>query len=125
MTCCFRISSKHAIQAGLFAPKIISLYFMMVFLMAFSSSSFVFIQFRRGIFNIFAFSDNDVLFIYYFVTLRQVTKFFFTFFLYFKKSIIIILQHVVMSVFCISSFTLFNIYLRMIIFALFVDRIDL
>ena len=36
----------------------------------FSSFSFVFIQFRRGIFNSFAFSNNDVLFIYYFVILN-------------------------------------------------------
>ena len=33
-----------------------------------------FIQFRRGIFNSFAFSSNDVLFIYYFVAPNQVTK---------------------------------------------------
>ena len=46
-------------------PKIFSLYIVMVSLVASSSSSFVFIQFRRGIFNFFASSDSDVLFIYY------------------------------------------------------------
>ena len=64
MICCLQSSSKHAMQAGLSAPKIISLYSIMVFLMAFSSSSLVFIQFRRGIFNFFVSSKNDVLFIY-------------------------------------------------------------
>ena len=38
--------------------------------------------------------------------------------------IIIITQHVTLSVFCIGVFTLFNICLRMIIFTLFEDRID-
>ena len=69
MTCCFRSSSKCAIQTGIFAPKTIFLnLMMMVSLMAFLSSCFVFIQFRRGILNCFAFFNNDVLFIFYFVT---------------------------------------------------------
>ena len=51
--CCFQISSKHFIQIGLSTPKIISLYIVMVFLMAFSSSSFVIIQFGWGIFFCF------------------------------------------------------------------------
>ena len=65
MTCCFRCSSKHVMQTGLSGPKIISLYFVMVFLMVFSSSTLVFIQFRRGIFNFFVSSNSGVLFIYY------------------------------------------------------------
>ena len=47
---------------------------MMVSLMDFLSSSFVFILFRRIIFNSYAFCNNDVLLIYYFITLSQVTK---------------------------------------------------
>ena len=70
-------SYEHAMQVGLAAPKIISLYFVMVSLMASSSSSFVFIQFRQGMFNFLASSNSDMLFIYYsFVTPRQVTKIF-------------------------------------------------
>ena len=102
------IQARHA--SGISPPKIKYLRFVMVSLMTFSSSSLAFIQFRRCIFNSFAFSNNDVLLIYYFVILRQVTKVFFAFFLYFKKSIIIIAQHVALSVFCIGVFTLFNIY---------------
>ena len=48
---------------------------------------------------------------------KQVTKIFLVFFLHLKKSIIIIItQHSALLVFCISVFTLFNIYLRIIIF---------
>ena len=65
MTCFFRCSSRHIIHTGVSGPKIISLYFVMVYLMTFSSSSFVFIQFRQGIFNFLASSNSDVLFIYY------------------------------------------------------------
>ena len=36
-----------------------------------------------------------------------------------------IAQHVTLSVPCIDVFTLFNIYLKMITFTLFVDRVDL
>ena len=50
-TCCLWSSTKHAIQAKLTAPKIVFLYFLMVSLMPSSSSSFLFIQFRRGMFN--------------------------------------------------------------------------
>ena len=53
------------IQMEVFRPKIVSLYPVIVSLMASSSSSFVFKQFRRGIFNPFASSNSDVLFIYY------------------------------------------------------------
>ena len=63
--CCCRSSSKHAIQAGVSEPKIISLYLVIVSLIASSSSSFVFTQFQQGIFNFFASSNKDVLFIYY------------------------------------------------------------
>ena len=48
---CFRSSSRKTVQTGLSEPKIIFLYPMMVSLMASSSSSFVFRQFRWGIFN--------------------------------------------------------------------------
>ena len=51
---------QEAMKTGVSGAKI-----MMVSLMASSSSSFVFIQFQRGIFNFFANSNNDVLFIYY------------------------------------------------------------
>ena len=125
MDCCFRSSSRHPIQAGVSELKIIFLYFALVSLMAFSSSSFVFIQFRQGIFNFCASSNSDVLFIYYqFYNLKQVTKIFLVFFLHLKKSIIIT-QHATLLVSCIGVFTLLNTYLRMIIFTLFIDRIDL
>ena len=65
MTCCFWISSKHTMQAGVSEPKIISLYLVMVSLIASSSSSLVFIQFRQGILTFFASSNRDILFIYY------------------------------------------------------------
>ena len=64
MICCFQSSSRHAIQAGISEPKIISLYLMMVPLMASSSSFFVFVQFWRGMFSFFASFNSDVLFIY-------------------------------------------------------------
>ena len=47
-------------------------------LMAFSGSCFAFRQFRRAIFNSFAYSNNVVMFIYFFVTPKQVTKIFFS-----------------------------------------------
>ena len=56
---------QDAIQAGVSEPKITSLYLVIVSLMASSVSCFSFIQFRRGIFNFFASSKSDVLFIYY------------------------------------------------------------
>ena len=119
------LSSRHCIQAGVSEIKIISLYIVMVSLTASSSSSFVFIQFRRGIFNFFASSNSDVLFIYYYFCNPQTGyKSLFTSCLHLKKSIIVA-QHVTLLVFCIGVFTLFNIYLRMIIFTLLVDRIDL
>ena len=45
--------------------KIMSLYLLMVSLIASPNSSFVFIQFWRGIFNFFANSNSDALFICY------------------------------------------------------------
>ena len=94
--------------------------------MASSSSSFVFMQFQRGIFNFFASSNWDILFIYLqFCNPKQVTKIFLTFFLHLVKSTIIITHHAALLVFYIGVFSLFNIYLGMIIFALFVDRINL
>ena len=77
MTYWFRSSFKHAIQTGLSGPKIISLYFVMVSLIAFSSSSFVFIQFRRSIFNFLqVLTATSCSFIISIVTLKQVTKVF-------------------------------------------------
>ena len=127
MTCCFQSLSRHTIQTGVSELKIIFLYLAMVSSMAFSSSSFVFIQFRQGIFNFFASSNSDNLFIYFlFCNPKQVTKIFLAFFLHLKKFIIIIItQHAALLVFCIGVFTLFNIYLRMVTFTLFVDRINL
>ena len=125
MTCCFQSSTKHAIQARVSEPKMIFLYLLMVSLMASLSSSLVFIQFRRGTFNFFASFNRDVLFIYIsFVTPGRLQKTFLAFFLHLEKSIIIT-QHVTLLFFCIGVFTLFNIYLSMITFTLFVDRIDL
>ena len=65
MIYCFRVSCRHVIQTGISEPKVIFLYSVMVSLMASSRSSFVFIQFPRGIFNIFVSSNSDFLFIYY------------------------------------------------------------
>ena len=127
MACFFRSSSRHAIQVGVSEPKIISLYIVMVSLMASSSYSFIFIQFRRGIFNFLASSNSDVScsFIYSFLQPQAAYKNLLSFFLHLKKSIIIITQHAALLVFCIGLFTLFNIYLGMIIFTLFVYRINL
>ena len=44
-------------------PRIISLYLVMVSMMVFSSCSFVFMQFQRGIFNFFASSNRSCSFI--------------------------------------------------------------
>ena len=65
LTCCFRSSFRHAMQMGVSEPKIISFYLVMMSLTVSSRSYFVFIQFRRGMFNFFASSHRDVLFIYY------------------------------------------------------------
>ena len=56
---------RHTMQARVSEPEIIYLYFVVVFLIAFSSSSFVFMQFLRGIFNLSTSSNSDVLLIYY------------------------------------------------------------
>ena len=128
MTCCFRNSSRHAIQIGISKQKI--LFYLFVLCNA------VFDGFFKLFFVLYNFDEvystflqvltaTSCSFIISFVTQRQVTKIFLAFFLPFKKSIIIITQHVTLLVFCIVVFTLFNIYLRMIIFTLFVGRIDL
>ena len=62
------------IQASVSTPKIISLYLIMVSMTTFSSSCFVFIQFRLGKCSSFAFSTNVFLRIKFFVTLNQVIK---------------------------------------------------
>ena len=125
MTCCFLSSSKHVMQTGISGPKIITFYLVMVSLMAFSSSSFVFIWFRQGIFNSFAFSNNNVLFIYNFVTPQDRLQKPFLPSFYTSKNPSSPSLNVTLSVFCIGVFRLFNIYLRMMIFTLFVDRVDL
>ena len=126
MICCLRSSSRQAMQTTGY-PKQNNLLIPFDGILL-ASSSFVFIQFRRDLFNFFARSNRDVLFIYLqFCNPRQVIKIFFDlFFLHFKKAIIIIIaQHTALLVFYIGVFTLFNIYLRKIIFASFVYRINL
>ena len=60
-----------------------------------------------------------------FVTPIRLQKAFDLLFLHLKKSIIIIIaKHAALFVFCISAFILFNIYLGMIILALFLYRIN-
>ena len=118
MTCCFRSSFRHAVQACLSASKITFWYFMIVSLIASSSSSFVFIERVYSTFLQFLTSTSCS----FIINLQAGYK---SLFLHLKKSIIIVAQHVTLPVFCISVFTLFNIYLRIIIFNLFVDRIDL
>ena len=129
MVCCFLSLFKHVMQTGIFEPKIISSYLLMVSSIAFSSSFFIFIQLQRSIFNFFASSNRDALLIFItsFVTPGRLQKIILVLllFLCLKKSIIIIAQHTALFVFCISVFTLFNICLRMIIFTLFVNRINL
>ena len=66
MICCFRSFSRYVILVGISEPKIVSLYLVTVSLMAYSSSSFVFIKFLRGILNFFASSNSTALFIYYY-----------------------------------------------------------
>ena len=112
-------------QTGLSGPKIISLYFVMVSLMAFSSSTLVFIQFRQGIFNfLYVLTAMSCSFIIGFVTPRQVIKIFFTSCLYFKKSIIIIIiaQHVVLSFFCIGLFTLLDVNFYLVCRQMLLER---
>ena len=52
------IQARHT-DTGLSAPKIISLYFVILSLMAFLSSSFVFMQFQQGIFNFTLLSPTE------------------------------------------------------------------
>ena len=51
-------------KEGISEPRIISFRLVMVSLMASSSSTFLFIHFRQGIFNFFTSSIRDVFFIY-------------------------------------------------------------
>ena len=74
IACYFRSSSEHFIHIGLSTPKIISLYLTMVSLMAFTSSWFLFIKFRRGIFDSFA--DSVVSFVLFLVSSYIVHYFF-------------------------------------------------
>ena len=55
----------HSFIDGLLLFRFISLYFVILSLIASSCSSFVFIQFRQVIFNFFVRSNSDLLFIYY------------------------------------------------------------
>ena len=70
ITFCISSSSKYFIYIGLSTSKIISLQLIMVSLMSFSRSYFVFIKFRQGMFNSFAFFNIVVLLIYVLVTLK-------------------------------------------------------
>ena len=125
MACCFRSSSRHAMRNGVSELKIISLNIVMVSLMASSSSYFVFIQFRRGILTCLqVLTETSCSFIISFVTPGRLQEIFLVFLLNLEKSLIIIIQHLTLLFFCIDVFTLFNIYLRMINFTLFVDRIN-
>ena len=122
MICCFRSSSRHAIQTRVSEPKMISLYPLIMSLIASSSSYIVFIQFRQGIFNFYASCNRDALLIFIdsFCNPRQV---------YTLKnpssSSSSSLNMLNCFFFCIGVFTLFNICLVIIIFTLFIDRINL
>ena len=118
-TCCFRCSSKHFIHIELSEPKIIPLYLIMVSLMAFYC--FVFIEFRRGIFNSFAFCINVVLLIYFFCNPQAGHKSLFSVNVSFTPQNI---HHHLNHSAC-YVFILLNIYLRMIVFTLFVYRVNL
>ena len=127
MTCCFRCSSKDVIQTrGIWTKNNIFVFCDGVY-EAFSSSSFVVIQFRRGRFNCFASSKQRLVHLLLVCNPQTGYKCLVASCLHLKKSIIIIIiaPHVTFSVFCIGVFTLFHIYLRIIIFTLFVDRINL
>ena len=122
MICFFRSSYRHAIQTDVSELKIISLYLVMVSLIASSIYSFVFIRFRRRTFNFFSSYNPPI---------RLQKSFKPSCFYTSKKPIIIIIiiiiitQHTALLVFCINVFSVFNIYLRMITFTLFVYRINL
>ena len=110
---------------GVSELKIISLNIVMVSLMASSSSYFVFIRFRQGILTYLqVLTETSCSFIISFVTPGRLQEIFLVFLLNLEKSLIIIIQHLTLLFFCIDVFTLFNIYLRMINFTLFVDRIN-
>ena len=103
MICCFRSSSRHAIQTGVSELKIISLYLVMVSLIASSIYSFVFIRFRRRIFNFFSSYNPPI---------RLQKSFKPSCFYTSKKPIIIIIiiiiiitQHTALLVFCINIFS--------------------
>ena len=83
-----------------------------------------------GVFDSFfklflCFHETSCSYIISFCNLRKVKKSLLAFLLHLKKSIIIITQHVTLLFICIGVIALFNIYFRMIIFALFVDKINL
>ena len=131
MACCFRSSSRHDVRNGVSELKIISLNTVMVSLMASSSSYFVFIRFRQGILTYLqVLTETSCSFIISFVTPGRLQKSFRPSFFTPQK-----LHHhryhhhhhlaCCIAGFLIDVFTFFNIYLRMIIFTLFVDRINL
>ena len=73
-TWCFWSSLKHSIHIGLSTQKLISLYLIIVSLIAFWRPS-LYIKFRRGIFNFFAsYNSFDNVLIYFFLILNYVTK---------------------------------------------------
>ena len=112
------------------APKRISLCSIMVSLMALWRSSLD-IRFRRGTFHSFACSNNFVNVIIYFYCNPQLGYNFFLYtcsclLLHLKIYIIIwTTQLATLLSFCIIVFTLFNIYLEMVVFTLFVHRVNL
>ena len=57
----FKVHLGAPCRGGVSQLKIISLYFLIVPLMVSSSSSFVFVRFRQGIFNFFASPNSNVL----------------------------------------------------------------
>ena len=61
----FEVHPNTPYRRGYQNQKIISVYLVMVSFISSSSSSLVFMQFRRGIFNFFSSSKKDVLAIYY------------------------------------------------------------
>ena len=127
MIYCLRSSSMHAIQAGASEPKIISLYIVMVYLMLLQALPLFSYNFDE-VYSTFleVLTATSCPFIISFVTQAGCKNLFGLLFLHLKKSIIIIItQHAALLVICIGVFTLFNMHLRMIIFTLFVDRINL
>ena len=126
MIYCLRSSSRHAIQTVVSEPKINSLYPLMVSLDSFFKLFPCFHTISTRYIQLFCKLQQARL-VHIFVVLETLGRLqkSFAFLLPLKKCIIIMTQHVALLFFCIGAFTLFNIYLRIIIFTLFVERINL